>query len=82
MVRCSQDDVDGLQNDTIDEVWVHPESLVMLDGALVSSAPLDAQEAPIVALWSSGSKPISTNNEQTEALRYDPAFWCTGLPQY
>ena len=68
---CLQDD--ALQNNTVDEVWVHPESLVMLDGAVVSNAFSDAQEAPVVVLWSPESKPI-TNNEQTEASRYELTF--------
>lgn len=70
--NCSQDDVGTLQNDTVDEVWVHPESLAMVDGAVISGAPLDAQEAPVVALWSPESKSTTETNEQNEASRYVP----------
>ncbi|RLN54266.1 hypothetical protein BBJ29_003676 [Phytophthora kernoviae] len=51
-----QEDVGTLQNDTMDEVWIHPESLAMLDGAVISDAPSDAQEAPVVAVWSQEAK--------------------------
>ncbi|CAI5747420.1 unnamed protein product [Peronospora destructor] len=67
-----QADVDALQNDTVDEVWAHPESLVMLDGALFSNASSDTQEAPVVVLWCPESKPITENNEQSEAPRKQP----------
>ncbi|KAL4093597.1 hypothetical protein PRIC1_011029 [Phytophthora ramorum] len=71
-----QDDVGSLQNDTVDEVWVHPESLAMLDGAVIAGAPSDAQEAPVVALWSLESKSASgavvEMNEQGEIPRPQP----------
>ncbi|KAL4167317.1 hypothetical protein KRP22_012803 [Phytophthora ramorum] len=71
-----QDDVGSLQNDTVDEVWVHPESLAMLDGAVIAGAPSDAQEVPVVALWSLESKSASgavvEMNEQGEIPRPQP----------
>ncbi|UIZ22372.1 hypothetical protein KXD40_005076 [Peronospora effusa] len=74
-----QVDVDALQNDTVDEVWVHPESLVMLDGALFPNAPVDAQEAPVVVLWCPESKLITENNEQSEAARKQPVCYVARL---
>ncbi|KAG6971000.1 hypothetical protein JG688_00004623 [Phytophthora aleatoria] len=60
-----QGNVDTLQNDTVNEVWVHPESLAMLDGAVISDAPSDAQEAPVVAVWSPDSKATSGVTSET-----------------
>ncbi|KAG6971582.1 hypothetical protein JG687_00001937 [Phytophthora cactorum] len=68
-----QGNVDTLQNDTVNEVWVHPESLAMLDGAVISDAPSDAQEAPVVAVWSPDSKATSGVTSETnegEPTRY------------
>lgn len=69
-----QEDIGTLQNDTVDELWVHPETLAMLDGAIIPDAPSDAQQAPVVALWSPESKsPARTtpeSNEQGENPRY------------
>uniref|UniRef100_A0AAV1U7Q2 Peroxisomal ATPase PEX1 n=1 Tax=Peronospora matthiolae TaxID=2874970 RepID=A0AAV1U7Q2_9STRA len=64
-----QGDLGTLQNNTSDEVWVHPESLAALDGAIVPGTSSDAQEAPIVTLWSSASKPTTENNSLTETVR-------------
>ncbi|KAI9908124.1 hypothetical protein PsorP6_004452 [Peronosclerospora sorghi] len=36
-------DVDALHNDTVDEVWVNPESCVILDGALALDTSFDTQ---------------------------------------
>lgn len=69
-VDCSQDDSGALQNDTVDEVWVHPESLAMLDGAILPGTPSDAQVAPIVALWSLVSESTTQHNAPTESVRY------------
>jgi hypothetical protein len=69
-----QDGVGTLQNETIDEVWVHPESLAMLAGAVISDAPSDTQEAPVVAIWSpdamSMSGSVAETSEEGEASRY------------
>ncbi|CAH0519894.1 unnamed protein product [Peronospora belbahrii] len=74
-----QDDVDTLRNDTVDEVWIHPESLVMLDGAVKSNASSDTQEAPAVVLWSLESKRIAENNKQTETSRQKPCCYVARL---
>ncbi|KAK1940471.1 Peroxisome biosynthesis protein PAS1 [Phytophthora citrophthora] len=70
------------ENETADEVWVHPETLVMLDGAVISKAPSDAQEAPVVALWSSESKSSDTipaTNEHGESPRMQPECYVARL---
>ncbi|GMF28139.1 unnamed protein product [Phytophthora lilii] len=63
-----QEDIGPLQNNTIDEVWVHPETLAMLDGAVISDAPSDAQEAPVVAIWNPEAKPASSANAEANEL--------------
>ncbi|GMF19722.1 unnamed protein product [Phytophthora fragariaefolia] len=71
--KLLQGNIEALQNDTVDEVWVHPETLAMLDGAVISHAPSDAQEAPVAALWSLDSKPASTapeSRDESENPRY------------
>ncbi|KAG1689601.1 hypothetical protein DVH05_002110 [Phytophthora capsici] len=66
------------ENETTDEVWVHPETLAMLDGAVLPNAPSDAQEAPVVALWNSESKHSSATtpatNEQGESSRQPECY--------
>ncbi|KAL3658837.1 hypothetical protein V7S43_016203 [Phytophthora oleae] len=71
------------ENETADEVWVHPETLAMLDGAVLSKAPSDAQEAPVIALWSPESKSSSdvtpATNEQGETSRTQPECYVARL---
>ncbi|KAG7393133.1 Peroxisome biosynthesis protein pex1 [Phytophthora pseudosyringae] len=71
-----QEGIGTVQNDTVDEVWVHPETLAMLDGAVISDAPSDAHEAPVVALWFPDSKATSgvtpATDEQGEPSRKQP----------
>ncbi|KAG6602857.1 putative peroxisome biogenesis factor [Phytophthora cinnamomi] len=77
-----QEDVGALCNDTVDEVWVHPETLAMLDGAIIPDAPSDAQEAPVVALWSLESKSANATpepNEQGESSRNQPTCYVVRL---
>ncbi|ETK94586.1 hypothetical protein F441_02461 [Phytophthora nicotianae CJ01A1] len=77
-----QESVGTLRNDTVDEVWVHPEFLAMLDGAVISDAPSDAQEAPVVALWSPDSKSttgvVSETNE-SKPTRQQPVCYVARL---
>lgn len=35
---------------------MHPETLALLDGAVLADAPLDSQESPAVVIWSLDSK--------------------------
>ncbi|KAG3113879.1 hypothetical protein PI124_g7112 [Phytophthora idaei] len=77
-----QGNVDTLQNDTVNEVWVHPESLAMLDGAVISDAPSDAQEAPVVAVWSPDSKAtngVTSETNEGEPTRQQPVCYVARL---
>ncbi|EEY70091.1 peroxisome biogenesis factor, putative [Phytophthora infestans T30-4] len=77
-----QDYVGTLQNEKGDEVWVHPESLAMLDGAVISDAPSDAQEAPVVALWSpdlKASSGVTAETNEGEPLRQDSVCYVARL---
>lgn len=56
-----------ITNDTLDAVWIHPETLAMLDGAVLPDAPLDGQEPPVVAVWSLENKPPSNNQTQSQS---------------
>ncbi|TYZ66272.1 hypothetical protein PybrP1_005424 [[Pythium] brassicae (nom. inval.)] len=55
-------------NDSLDEVWVHPETLALLDGAVLADAPPDSQEPPAVAIWSLDSK-NSSDESSSESNR-------------
>ncbi|KAE8900407.1 hypothetical protein PF005_g1768 [Phytophthora fragariae] len=77
-----QEEVGTLRNDTVDELCVHPETLAMLDGAVISDAPSDAQEAPVVALWSATSTSASLtpeSSEQGESSRMQPRCYVARL---
>ncbi|KAI9917105.1 hypothetical protein PsorP6_017222 [Peronosclerospora sorghi] len=65
-------DVNALHNDTVDEVWVNPESFVMLDGALPLNTSFDTQKVPVVTIWSQKSTSTNENNDNIEASRKPP----------
>lgn len=53
------------RNDTLDEVWIHPEMLALLDGAVLSDAPLGGQEPPVVVVWSLDKKTSGSSSSAT-----------------
>lgn len=55
------------RNDTLDEVWIHPETLTLLDGAVLPNAPLSGQEPPVVVVWSLDKKSSSSPAETTSS---------------
>ncbi|TDH71904.1 hypothetical protein CCR75_000980 [Bremia lactucae] len=64
-----QKQIEALGNDLSDEAWVHPESMAMLEGAVISDTLLDSRVAPLVALWSQDSEITSESNDQGEPRR-------------
>lgn len=70
---------EAFRNELIDEVWVHPESLAMLDGAELFNASINAQNSPIVALWDVKSKSTIDADEKTETLRQQPECYIARL---
>ncbi|KAF1329603.1 Peroxisome biogenesis factor, partial [Globisporangium splendens] len=53
----------SIRNETLDEVWIHPETLALLDGAVLPTAPLDSQEPPVVAIWSLDNTTLTSNSQ-------------------
>lgn len=62
------------RNNTLNEVWIHPETLALLDGAVLPDAPLSGQEPPVVVIWSLDKSNNSRSAAQTASSESDSVF--------